>query len=85
MAKSPPQMIALSIFCATKDKAIITMKSKKIKPFIALVENIKFHEEGEIVIFRRVAETIFPDDTETEKNDTYTTFVKNVKDADLYK
>jgi len=69
----------------TKDfKTEIKMKSKRYEPFIAKVKDFLYDEDDHKVVFQRCEETQFPDDSEDQKKDTYTTYIKNIKSVDRY-
>lgn len=70
----------LSMFKSHGEPVKVKMKSKSIKPFIAIVASFKFDGIDDTVTFQRVAETIFPDEHEGVKNETWTTYIKNVKE-----
>lgn len=58
-------------------RALVTMRSKKRKPFLALVKDYNFEEEDARVTFERCIGTEnFPDGEEKEE---YTTYIKNIK------
>lgn len=63
----------------------ITLKSKRINPFIAQVKEFNFKMEDSRVIFKRCPETVFPTDTEDQKESTYMTFIKNIRTIEVHK
>lgn len=69
----------LSIYRSLKTKVVVELKSAKYAPFICQVKGFLYDEDETQVEFTRVDETIFPEDTEAEKQETYVTFVKHVK------
>ncbi len=73
---------SLSFFKTFQDKIVVTLKSKKHKPFIAKVKAFDHEEEDARVIFSRCEETVFPDEDEQAPQEEYMTYFKNVKSVD---
>lgn len=62
-------------------RALVVMKSKKHKPFLALVKEFNYEEEDARITFEKCIGTDhFPND---EKMETYTTYVKNIKSVNF--
>lgn len=73
---------SLVLFSTFDLKIKITLKSKKYDPFIAQVKDFNYKEEDPRVIFKRCEETIFPTDTEENKEAIYMIYIKNIKSAE---
>lgn len=86
MRKTVEQLrMRLSIMKMKEFKATIVMKDKKFSPFIAMVDDFDFQEDEPKVVFNRCDETVaFPNDTKKEKQDTFLTYIKNIKSVDRY-
>ncbi len=74
----------LSIMRTKGFKTKIEFKSKKIQPFVAIVKDFLFDEDDTKVVFIRCEETRFPNDTEIDINQEYSTYIKNLKSVDRY-
>lgn len=75
----------LGISHSEQYKVLITLKSRKYKPFVALVSDFNYDEDDTKAIFSRSDETVFPSDTDEVKNDQYMTYLKNIKQVDRYR
>lgn len=75
----------LGFFKTFQHQLLVTLKSKRIRPFIARVQGFNFKEEEDRVIFKRCEETVFPTDTEEVKEREYMTYIKNIKSLDVHK
>lgn len=62
-------------------RAVITMRSKKYKPFMALVNNFNYKEEDARVTFERCEGTEFFPGDEGDKLEEYMTYIKNIKEV----
>ncbi len=74
----------LGIMCTKNFKTRIEFKSKKTEPFIAKVKDFLYDEDDTKVVFIRCEETRFPNDTEKDINQEYSTYIKNLKSVDRY-
>jgi hypothetical protein len=62
------------------EQALVTMKSKKVSPFVAKVGDFNFKgEHNEITLLKGPNTTDFPSD-----NDTFTTEIRNIKSVELF-
>ena len=72
----------LSIIEMSSFTAVITLKSKKIAPIIAKVKDFEYKGGGETkVILMRCEETVFPKDTDDNKQDEYIIALKDIKEV----
>ncbi|MGL5890266.1 MAG: hypothetical protein ACRC3B_10295 [Bacteroidia bacterium] len=76
--------MSLSMFKTFNSKALITLKSKKIEPFVARVHDLDVSQEDTQIIFTRCEETVFPEDTENSKKDHYTISIDKIKEVKLF-
>ncbi len=65
-------------------KAAIVLKSKRLEPFIAKVSEFLYDEDDTKVVFMRTPETVFPTDKEDSEENTYTSYIKNIKSVVRY-
>ncbi|MEM7185442.1 MAG: hypothetical protein AAF466_02190 [Bacteroidota bacterium] len=74
----------LGIMQTKEFKTEIAMKSKRVEPFVAKVKDFLYDEDDTKVVFVRCEETVFPDDSEENSAEEYTTYIKNIKSVDRY-
>ncbi|MDI1255444.1 MAG: hypothetical protein PSV16_05025 [Flavobacterium sp.] len=72
----------LSMYRTMKSKVLVELKSSKHKPFTAKVKDFVFGEEETSVEFIRLDDTVFPDEKEGNKSDSYITEMKNIKSVE---
>lgn len=65
-------------------KTLITLKSKRIEPFVAKVDHFDYEEEDSRVILKRCKETVFPNDTKNDATEHYTLYIKDIKSVELF-
>ena len=71
----------LSIMQSENYKTLITLKSKKYNPFISKVKDFDYSEKDTKVILMRCEETVFPKDTDDNKQDEYSIALKDIKEV----
>ena len=77
--------MTLSIIEMKKIKAIITLKSARAVPFIAKVKDFDYKGGGETkVILKRCEETVFPNDTDDNRQENYILALKDIKHVDFF-
>ncbi|MBG6129158.1 hypothetical protein IWQ47_000150 [Aquimarina sp. EL_43] len=74
----------LVLYSTFDDKITVTLKSKIHKPFVTQVKGFNYKEEDPRVIFKHCEESIFPTDTEDNKEKEYIVYIKNIKSVELY-
>lgn len=75
----------LSIYRSLKSTVRIELKYPESVSFVCQVKGFLYEAEDTQVEFTRVAETFFPNDTNENKEDTYITFIKDVKKVEEVK
>ena len=74
----------LSIMQFENYKAILTLKSTKFDPFIAIVDDFDYSEDNTKVILKRCEETIFPNQTVDNIQDSFILYIKDIKEVNKY-
>jgi hypothetical protein len=70
----------LSLYCSLGTAIQVELKPAR---FNAIVQDFITHgEDNTKVIFARVADTVFPTDTEFDKPETYITYIKDITEIE---
>jgi hypothetical protein len=73
----------LSLYRTLGTAIQVELKSAKQVRFKATVQEFITHgEDTTKVVFARVADTVFPTDTEYDRADTYVAYIKDVKEIE---
>lgn len=76
--------MTLNIIKMEKFKAKIILKSKRFEPVIAKVKSFEYKGGETKITLKRCEETIFPNDTDDNKQEEYVMLLKDIKHADKY-